>query len=647
MLAHRTSSSSKIRDLTSEEFIERYRCDRFTATVLANRFTYIVEHMCSKMLTSAFSPILRDYYDFAATLTGPPSMGYPTPAMSNSLVQFTGTMTDAVRNTMEEFGENRLEAGDVIIANDPYRGGTHVNDMLFARPIFFEGLIVGFVNIKAHQLDMGGTVAGGFSAAKANVFEDGLRLSPRPLYKGGEPVSENWSLIFDNARFADMLRPDMQTTCVNLELGERLLVETISRYGVEAVHGAMAYACDAGAERMERALEAIPDGCWVGEDVLDADGVDDSEEYRVRVRITKVGSCAEVDFSGSSRQARTCTNATILDAKSAVGVAFKFLLDPQGRFTSGTHRPIDLVLPEQTVASALPPDGGTFVSWEVSLVIFSAVHRALAQAVGAGALGGDSGSGDVHSASGVMPDGTPWISVAQCGGEVGPFGATRDADADSNQVSYQANAILPAIEAIEANAPVVVMRHEIVPDTAGAGRHRGGAAVIRETLWMQQARHYFMSFRYRRPPGFGVYGGRDGRRGGIWFLAAPDSGFEGLSSLEAHSYEDAIPVGGFLDPTTHLPSESGEYVYPFAKAYWDSEPMATLRVLTNGGGGWGQPLERDPEVIKRDVRDGYLTLGGAARQYGVVVSGDPDYDPEGLVVDHVATDALRSEMSRR
>ena len=140
----------------------------------------------------------------------------------------------------------------MIIANDPYRTGTHVNDLLFIRPVFAGSEIVAFVTLKAHHLDMGGSVPGGFSTQKANLYEDGLVVSPRALYKAGKPVQETWTLIFDNSRFGDLLFPDMQTICSNLDLGERLLSETVERYGPEAVLGAMTYVCDAGAERMQR-----------------------------------------------------------------------------------------------------------------------------------------------------------------------------------------------------------------------------------------------------------------------------------------------------------------------------------------------------------------------------------------------------------
>ena len=633
-----------IRELGDEDFVRRYRCERFTATVLANRFRYVVEHMCARLLTAAFSPILRDFYDFAATITGPPERDYPTPAMSNSIVLFTGVMTESVRSTIEEYGPNRLGPGDVIIANDPYRGGTHVNDLLFSRPVFDEGRLVGFVNMKAHQLDMGGVVPGGFTLTKRNVYEDGLVLSPRALYRGGEPVQETWSLIFDNVRFGAILFPDMQTICAELELGERLLRETLDRYGVDAVLGAMDYVCDASAERMSNALEAITDGDWEGEDTIDCDALDASEEYRVRVRVRKRRGRAEVDFSGTSRQARTCLNCTVLDAKTTVGLAFKYLFDPRGPFTSGTTRSIDLVVPEGTVVSALPPDGAVFAYWEQSQLVISALLRALAQAVGPAAMAGDRGSADIHNANGTRADGTPWVSAAQCGGEIGPYGANRHGDADSQMLSYQANGIAVAAEAAESDAPVVILRHEIVPDTAGAGHNRGGAAVVRDSLWLEPAEHHIMSLRYKRPTGFGVCGGRDGATGGIWLWEPSPDGFRGAPLLAAEAYRDATPVAGFLDHATNAPSREGEYVYPFRVPSWRTEPMAILRYVNNAGGGFGDPLTREPERVARDVRDGYVTIEGAARDYGVVVHGDPDEDPENLVLDLDATERLRQSL---
>ena len=635
-----------IRDLDETQFAERYGCDRFTATVLANRFDYVVEHMCSRLLTAAFSPILRDFYDFAGTIAGPPASDYATPAMSNSIVLFTGTMTDSVRNTIEEYGPERLQPGDVIVANDPYRTGTHVNDMLFVRPVFHDGALLAFVNLKAHQLDMGGAVPGGFSCTKRTVYENGLVVSPRALFSAGEPVRETWSLIFDNVRFGEILFPDMQTIVAGLNLGERLIVESAERYGAQALRGTIDYVCDANAERIAQALAELPEGRWEGWDMSDCDGADDSEEYRVQVTITKRGDRLEVDFSGTSRQARTCINATALDVKTTVGVAVKYLLDPRGAFTSGLYRNIDIVLPEGTVISALPPDGAVFAYYEQSQVMLSALLRAFAGAAGARAIAGDRGGTDIHNAFGLRPDGTPWVSAAQCGGEVGPFGATPHGDGETQMFSYQANGVATAVEAIEADVPVVMLRHEPLPDSAGPGRHRGGAAMVRDTLWTAPTEHHLMSLRAKRAAGFGVQGGHDGRPGGVWVFDPPEAGVQGAPGTEPEAYRAATPLAGVVDPETKVLDPDGSYVYPFPPAGHATAPGAILRYVNAGGGGWGDPLQRDPEAVKRDVRDGYVSLEGAARDYGVVIAGDPDEDPEGLTLDLAATERLRAGQTK-
>jgi len=632
-----TATTTALRDLSEEEFFERYQCDRFSATVLTSRFGYIVENMCDRVLTSTFSPILRDFYDFAATLTSAPGDGYQTPAISASLLLFTGTMADAVRNTVEEFGVERLEPGDVLVANDPYRIGTHVNDVLFVMPVFRQERIVGFVNLKAHQLDLGGIVPGGYSITKKNVYETGLVLSPRLLMKGGEPVAETWSLIFDNARFAEILAPDLLTVVAELQRGRSLLEETVDRYGAEAVSGAMAYVCDASAERMTQALETIPDGDWTGEDCLDCDAQADDEEYALRVAIRKRGGQAEVDFSGTSRQARTSLNATPLDVKTAVNIAFMYLFDPKSWITSGTSRPIDIVLPEGTMVSALPPDGAVFTYWEQTQVMISAILQALAPAVGANAIAGDRGSSDNHNANGQLPDGTPWLCPAQVGGEIGPFGANRHGDADSQMFSYVGNGIAPAVEAVEAGSPVVVLRHEIVPDSAGAGKHRGGASMLRDSLWLTAAEHHLVALRYKRAGGFGVNGGADGRTGGIWaFEHEPGR----LSQTEPEAYRDAVPIAGLLG-RDNLPDPQGTYHCPYRVPVWQTEAYTLLRIVNSAGGGWENPKQRDPERVRWDVQNGYLTIAGAARDYGVVVHGDPEDDPEGLTIDEAATARLR------
>ncbi|MCL4738488.1 MAG: hydantoinase B/oxoprolinase family protein [Burkholderiaceae bacterium] len=633
-------SGLRLRDLDDAAFRARYACGRFDATVLTNRFGYILEHFCSKLLACSFSPVLREFYDFAATISGPAEAGWPTPAVSRSFMMFTGTMTESVRNTVVEYGVERLGPGDVIIGNDPYRTGTHVNDLLFIRPVFHDGVLCGFVNLKAHQLDMGGSVPGGFSTTKTSIYENGLVMSPRALMRGGKPVDETWTLIFDNVRFGMLLRRDMQTIIACLDLGERQLLESVVRYGRDAVLGAMRYACDADAERMADALASLPDGDWTGEALLDCDGIDDREEYPVRCTIKKRGARIEVDTSGTARQARTSINGTYLDTKTMVGVALKFLLDPDGPFTSGCYRPVDIVIPDGAILSALPPEGVVFAYGESTNVLMTAIFAALAGPLGARAVAGDTGAPNLHSAQGMRSDGGPWVSIGVAGGENGPWGATSDGDGDSFALFMAANTLAQSIEAAEAETPLAILRQEYVVDSAGPGRHRGGASVQKDSLWLEPATHHLFTLRFKRPSGIGVYGGRDGISGGVWLW--PGRGAEALAPPQDKDWCRATPVSGRIDPETLRLDPRAPWAWLGRNKAWQTAAGAAFRYVTNGGGGWGDPMTRDPRVVLRDVADGYVSIEGAARDYGVVVAGDPQLDPEGLRLDEAATQRLRT-----
>ncbi|MFF0712294.1 hydantoinase B/oxoprolinase family protein [Streptomyces bauhiniae] len=636
--------ADRIRDLSDDDFAARYGSDRFTASVLRNRLDYIVEHMSTGFMREAFSPIIRDWYDFACTISGPPEQGYPMAVVSNSLMVFLGTMGDAVRNTVIEYGPENLRPGDVLICNDPYRGGRHVNDVAFIRPVFHDGRIVAFVNMCAHQLDMGGTVPGGFSATKRNVYENGLVIPPMLLWSQDRPVRGTFSLIFDNTRWGGLLLPDFKSMLHQLKLGEELVHSNIERYGLDAFLGNLTYSCDTSAERMRDAIAQVPDGDYPGSALVDADGLDDSEEYRVHVTLRKRGTEIEVDLSGTTGQARTCINCGVLDTKTAVGVALTMLLDPAVRFTSGTWRNIDVVTPAGSFVSSLPPDGGIMMFWEASGAVVSAIFDALNPVLGERGVAGDYGSTNTHNASGTRDDGTFWTSATQCGGEHGPWGATRHGDGDSYTVLFPLNNLDPATETVEHESPVVLLRKEHAIDSGGPGVFRGGAANLKDTLWLTAAEQYLSPFRTKEPSGVGANGGHSGPNGAMWLFPQADGAGTAMLGTDPEVYRDSVPVAGVLDPEAkHLDPEHGRYHYFASQNVWRTAPNTVLRCLTNGGGGWGDPLTRDPEAVLRDVRNEYVSVEGAARDYGVVVVGDPHHDPEGLRIDADATARLRAK----
>ena len=253
--------TGRLRDLTDQEFQDRYDCDRFTATVLSNRFRYVASHMANQLRTHAFSPIMRDAADLCAMISGPPEMRFPMVSVSETLPLFNGSIPDAVRIALEEYGVERLNPGDSVLVNDSYRVGTHFNDVCNIRPIFYNGQQVGAVTLRAHMLDIGGPWASDSMSVKRNTWHTGLRLPPMLLYSAGQPVQETFKLLYANTRLGKLIVPDLRTIFHALELGEQLLIATIDKHGVDAFFGAMRYVCDVSAETTARRCWQCRTGC--------------------------------------------------------------------------------------------------------------------------------------------------------------------------------------------------------------------------------------------------------------------------------------------------------------------------------------------------------------------------------------------------
>jgi N-methylhydantoinase B len=640
---------ARLRDLDGEQFEARYGCDRFTATMLTNRCRYVAAHMANQVRSHAFSPVIRDGSDLCAMVSGPAELNYAMAAVSETMPLFYGSIPDAVRIVIEEYGAHELEPGDVLIVNDYYRVGTHLNDACLMRPIFRDGQIVAVVTIRAHFLDMGGIALGGFEVTKKTTWEDGLRIPPMLVVSKGKPVTSVLKLLYDNTRLGFLCVPDIMTEIKALELGASLLEETIDRYGVDAYTGAVRYACDVSAEAMAEGLRSLPDGVYEGEDWLDGDGLPDSPEYSVKVRITKVGDRAEVDLRGSSGPTRTAINGAWPDVKTGLAFALKTLLDPTTPVSSGTLRNVDVIVPPSAIFNVGPP-----VPCQMYfLVVYTMVHaayRALNPVLGerAVATGFVTASASGH---GRRPDGLDGSLVDSAGPAViGAWGATRHGDADSAQQSPLGNLIDGGVEIHELRGPIIWAASDYVPDSGGAGTYRGGSAIVHDTLWRVPAAHDMQLLHHARRPtaGGGVNGGRSGPTTVAWIFDGEISELgttlpELPSVSHGELYRQATPLGGVVDPDTHEPDPDGELVVLQGKL--PRRAGALVRVLAAAGGGWGDPWARDPELVKRDVRDEYVTIEGAARDYGVVIVGDLRR-PEQLEVDVEATNALRTGRTR-
>ena len=641
--SHGAASGKPLRELDEREFELRYGCDRFTAALLTNRFRYVLDHVGAKLMTSAFSLVIRDMMDFCVTMSGPPEIGWPMPAVSLSNPIHWGPVPDSVRVVLEEYGVERLRPGDLIMANDSFRTGKHLNDVSFIAPMFSDGRLVTALHITAHQLDLGSRTPGGFDIASRTLWEDGLVLPPMLLYREGQLDKTVFNLVGANTRFPDIVLPDLEVIKTSLDLGQRLLSDSIAKYGLSAYLGAMRYACDGAAERMAEATAALPDGVYEAVEVLDGDGLADSPEYQLCVRIAKSGPRLEFDFSGSSEQTRSALNCSWLDVKTGVLLGLKALLEPVQAPNSGTLRNVDLLLPPGSILNPQPPAATMFYP-ELVEAIIQATIRALNPALGERAIAPPSWWIFLHHAQGRTASGDPWASLAVASSiPAQAWGGTQEGDGDSNSLLFWANFMDNRIEPREAALPMIVLRHEPMRDTAGPGRHRGGAGVVTDIYWKHAGAHQGFATHIKRAQS-GAYGGGEGHLGGAWLLHAEGApaGAEAWPQAAMHDplYRESVPITGKVDPSTHEVKTDGEYV--FRTEPISAGPGAIVRQVGCGAGGWGNPFDRAPDAVLRDVRDGYVSQAAAERAYGVVVVGDPEHDPEGLRIDERRTARLRS-----
>ena len=445
---------------------------------------------------------------------------------------------------------------------------------------------------------MGGVVPGGFSADEA----EHLRERSRALAPGAVPPGRARARdVEPDLRQRSLRRRSCSRTCRRSAPSSSSASGCSPRPSSATAPARCSARWPTSATRRPSAsalaLEAIPDGEWEGEDATDCDGVDDTEEYRVHVRVVKRGGRAEVDFSGTSRQARTCINCTALDVKTTVGSPSSTCSTRAAgsRRDGPLHRPRR---PRGHVVSALPPDGAVFAYWEQS----QTMHRRRSCAPSRRRWATPRWQATAAARTSTTRTACcrterPGSRSAQCGGEVGPFGANRHGDADSQMLSYQANGIGVAAEAIESDAPVVVLRHEIVADTAGAGlqpgRERGGPRT-RCGLSPPSTTSCRCATSGRAASASTGGGRRDARRD-LALGASRRGDFDGVHVDRPCLLPRRRPGRGCSrsrDERALAPTAST--CTPYREPSWHTAPMARLRYLTNGGGGFGDPLEREP-----------------------------------------------------
>jgi N-methylhydantoinase B len=555
--------------------------DALTVAVIQAGLTQVCNEMDIAFTRAAFSPVIAEADDRSSGIYASAD-GALIAQGEFGLPVFVGTMQYSTAELTRLIGEGAVagpEPDDIYIVNDPYLGGTHLMDVRFAMPFFVDGGLFCWLQNTGHWPDIGGMVPGGFSAKATEVEQEGLRLPPVKLFKRGIMDREIYAIICSNIRVADQRIGDIKAQASALKVGAQRLRELIARHGVPNVQAAIQDISVKAADLMRAHIATIPDGVYASEAFVDSDGVVD-EPLRIALKITVQGSELGFDFSGSSPPCRGPMNSVIATTLSAVYLAVRHIF-PDTPLNAGAFQPLKVVRPEGTFLDARYPRPVSGCAAEVSQRIAEAVFLALAQAIPDKVTAAPAGSSGNFALGGFDPaKGAAYVMYQISGGG---YGGNVEHDGLSNGCSTIGISKTAPVEVMEQYYPILFRRFALREGSGGAGRHRGGFGVHYEVeLLRGQARASFVMDHGRfGPPG--VQGGGDGapnvvriHRGGVVYT--PEH----------------------LSKDQDIPLSAGDRV----------------EVMTPGGGGYGPPFERDPDLVARDVARGYYTADEAARLFG-------------------------------
>jgi N-methylhydantoinase B len=554
--------------------------DRFTMDVLREGFVAITDEMFVSLQRTSQSPIIYEVLDFGVGITD--SSGELI-AQGNGVAGFLGPLGDVVRETIAR--RKVLKPGDVIIANDPYSGGgTHLSDVALIRPIFASagagGEIIAYAAAKGHWTEVGGKDPGSWTADSQDVYAEGLQLPFVHAYREGEPVEDLRAMLAANSRLPEMVLGDLTAQAACLEVAERRLLELCARYGTGTVQAAMRTVLDRSERLAREALARIPHGVFTAEDITDGDGLGNGP-FGVRVRVEISENGVTCDFTGSSPQVPGPINCTMSGLVSGVRTIFKAITDPAEPATDGWFRPLEIICPPGTIFTAERP-APVAAYFEATEMASDLVWHALAPAFPGRLPAGTFVSVCSTSLALTHPDtGEPTLLVEP---QPGGWGAGLDADGQHGLVSVgDGETYVIPVEVAEQRYGVQVERFgfDIVPG-AGAGRRRGGRGLLREYRICCDNGLLTVAWGRHLSPPWGAEGGRDGSPNYVEVL------------------RDGEPLGPRFGKVSRMPVRRGDVV----------------RLVTGSGGGYGDPRDREAELVLADLRDELITPAEAATVYG-------------------------------
>ena len=564
--------------------------DPVTLAVLNGRLVQIADEMDATLYRSAFNPIIAEAHDACHGLYHAET-GATLVQGTSGLPIFVGAMAFAVKAVIDKVGrDGRLEAGDTYLFNDPYDGGTHLNDFRLVRPLMRGGRVFAWIASVGHWLDIGGNVPGNYNPKATESFQEGVRIPPVKLFRAGVIQQDIVDILAANSRVPQSNWGDLNGQINALDLGERRLHALVDEYGEETITAAL-MALSSRAEALMRAnITALPDGTYSCDDFLDNDGVTDTP-LRIALDLTIAGDTMRLDFSRSAPPCDGPLNIARSTAIACCYVALKHIFTDVPS-NAGCLAPIKFNIPDTTllaVSAPRPVAGYT----ETILRVIDVIFGAFAKAAPERAQGSPFATINALSLAGWREQRRRWIMFCFFGGGLGGNPESDGLNHSNNPIS---TATIPPVEILESLYPVMFTQWALRSDSSGPGRNRGGLGAIYEIEALAEggADVFLIGERGKYPP-FGVNGG-------------------GPAALNRFIHE----------------TDQGETTPPMVSKVTDIRIRRSQRVRleTPGGGGFGDPATREPARVVRDVRFGYISRDAARRDYKVVLRDDDSLDAE-------------------
>ncbi len=561
------------------------------AELFRNGLVALGDEMALTIYRAAYSGVLKNIMDYSTAICDPAGR---LAAQGLSLPGHLCSIPSALQSCLRHFGTDIAE-GDILTMNDPYDGGMHLPDIFIFKPVFAESHIVAWAATICHHTDVGGRVPGSNASDSTEIFAEGLRIPPLKLYERGVANTTLVRIIERNVRLPGRVMGDLRAQLAACEIAARGIIDLVARHGAAGFATLMDETMDHSERLARHCLAELPDGEATFTDYIDDDQIDAGVPIPLVCTVRKQGERMVFDWTGSAPQVRGAINNTWSYTAAASFTAAKSVMSINMPNNDGVFRCIEVIAPPGTVTNGVLPAACAargLTGFRCADAAFGALAMLYPDRVFAASEGGNTGI----TIGGTDKARRPFIYVDFMSGA---WGARPWADGLDGNTSMFANMASFSVEVIEAENPLEVLDYGMVPDTAGPGLYRGGVALQR--TWRMLADEGILQVRSDRHTHlpYGLYGG-------------------GPGSPSANSV-DGTPLAAKLTMTLR----SGEI----------------FRHRLPGAGGWGPPLERDLTLVARDLRDGLVTIEGAARDYGVIAAGDPS------VIDTAATAALRQKLA--